>query len=273
MYRLFFFFLELNVENRVFLSLHQAIHLPFSVYQSQISVLMGIHCILSPLPPLFITLLHAHAHSLWGGPLTRLSICLTPTSSSLLLFFPLPLLLSPSPAHTLASALWLLLPLPRCHLPQHNRERKSGQKMGGRTRRENEDDIEEGKNGTTVKVREKIRESAYSWGEAAHLLPLLPPFPSPPHTLLHTHTTKRVFNPNTHTHTHQEASPVSLLMFDPWGGDEGWMEWKVARGGGGQVCVGVLTWGIETGCRGRNVETDLNQHQHIFCLLSSPFSS
>lgn len=36
------------MENRVFLSLHQSIHLPFSVYQSQISVLMGIHCILSP---------------------------------------------------------------------------------------------------------------------------------------------------------------------------------------------------------------------------------
>lgn len=34
--------------NRVIRSSHQSIHLPFSVYQSQISVLMGIHCILSP---------------------------------------------------------------------------------------------------------------------------------------------------------------------------------------------------------------------------------
>lgn len=177
-------------ENRVILSLHQSIHLPFSVYHSQISVLMGVHCILSPLPPLFITLLHAHAHSLWGGPLTRLSICLTPTSS-LLLFFPLPLLLSPSPAHTLASALWLLLLLPCCHLPQHNREEKSGQKMAARTRRGNEEDTEQAKNGMAKKVRKKIRVHLYtiqlrrSCPSAPP--PASPPLPSPAHTLPHTH--------------------------------------------------------------------------------------
>lgn len=95
------------------------------------------------------------------GPLNQ---ALHMSDPHLLLFFPPPLLLSPSPAHTLASALWLLLsPLPRCHLPQHNRVGKSGQRMGGRTRREIDEDTEERKNGTTVKVRGKReRESAYS---------------------------------------------------------------------------------------------------------------
>lgn len=150
----------------MFLSLHRSIHLSFCLSESNLR--LNGHP-LYPLPPAS-SIHHTTTRTCTlplRGPLNQalhmsdplLHLCL------LLLFFPLPLLLSPSPAHTLASALWLLLlPLPRCHLPQHNREGKSGQKMGARTRRENEEDTEEGKNGMTVKVREKIRERerAYS---------------------------------------------------------------------------------------------------------------
>lgn len=140
--------------NGVILSLHQSIHLSFSVYQSQISVLMGIHCVLSPpASPIHHTTRRTCTLPL-RGPLNQA------------LHMPDPHLLSPPLLSTTPSP----LPIPCSHsgfssvaaaalLPsattQHNREGKSGEKMGGRTRGGNQEDTEEGKNGTAEKVRKK----------------------------------------------------------------------------------------------------------------------
>lgn len=159
------FVFKINLENRVFLYLHQSIHLPFSVYQSQISVLMGLHCILSPLPPLFITLLHAHAHSPLRGPLNQalhmsdphllLSPPLLSTTPS-----PLPIPCSHSGFCSVAAAA-AAAPLPSATTQQRGKE---WAKDGWKNKEGNKEDMEDTKNGTTAKVREKIREreSAYS---------------------------------------------------------------------------------------------------------------
>lgn len=137
-----------------------------------------------PPPPLFITLPHAHAHSLWGGPLTRLSICLTPTSF-LLLFFPQPPSPLPSPAHTLASALLLLLPC--CHLPRHNREGKTGKRGVGK--QAVKWGRHERRKGCGEQLRVIKRESRSVHNTAEKKLSICSPscLPSPPDTLPHTY--------------------------------------------------------------------------------------
>lgn len=174
------------------LQTYLSISLPFCLLESK-PCLNG-HLLYPASPPgLFITLPHAYTHSLWGAPLTRLSICLTPTSS----FFPPPLLFSPSLAHTLASALLPLL-LPHTAICYKTTEGERGRKRVVKRGEWKDEDVKEDAKRDRKKMKRETGKGMWTQYERPERLSIC----YPPHLpSWHTATPQREYL-TSHTQTH-----------------------------------------------------------------------